>query len=148
MKKSIFYFLIALLLFSSGAPCRAENTNNVKIGGDVTIAEGNKVKNALTVGGQITVNGTVTGHVMAIGGSVVLTRTALVEGNVISVGGVIVMGKGALVHGSLKEINASDISQSLASVLNEDWEGWSWVFAVLSLLLFIGIMLLAFLLVA
>ena len=147
MKKSIFYFLIALLLFSSGAPCRAENTNIVKIGGDVTIAEGNKVKNAVAVGGQITVNGTVTGHVLAIGGSVVLTRTALVEGNVVSVGGGIVMGKGARVHGSLKEINASDISQSLASVLNEDWEGWSWVFAVLSLLLFIGIMLLAILLV-
>ena len=147
MKKSIFYFLIALLLFSSGAPCRAENTNIVKIGGDVTIAEGNKVKNAVAVGGQITVNGTATGHVMAIGGSVVLTRTALVEGNVVSVGGVIVMGKGARVHGNLKEINASDISQSLASVLNEDWEGWSWVFAVLSLILFIGIMLLAILLV-
>src|SRR3990172_2372147 len=147
MKKSIFCFLNALLLFSSGAPCRAENTNIVKIGGDVTIAEGNKVKNAVAVGGQITVNGTATGHVMAIGGSVVLTRTAVVEGNVVSVGGVIVMGKGARVHGNLKEINASDISQSLASALNEDWEGWSWVFAVLSLVLFIGIMLLAILLV-
>ena len=147
MKISMVCFLVALLLFSFGAPCQAENTNIVKIGGDVTIAEGNKVKNALTVGGQITVNGTVTGHVMAIGGSVVLTRTALVEGNVISVGGVIVMGKGARVHGNSKEINASDISQSLASVLNEDWEGWSWVFAVLSLLIFIGILLLAILLV-
>ncbi|HLA28944.1 MAG TPA: polymer-forming cytoskeletal protein [Syntrophales bacterium] len=147
MKISMVCFLVALLLFSFGAPCQAENTNIVKIGGDVTIAEGNKVKNALTVGGQITVNGTVTGHVMAIGGSVVLTRTALVEGNVISVGGVIVMGKGARVHGNSKEINASDISQSIASVLNEDWEGWSWVFAVLSLLIFIGILLLAILLV-
>src|SRR3972149_2046791 len=107
MKKSLFCFLIALLLFSFGAPCQAENANIVKIGGDVTIVEGSKVKNAVAVGGQITVNGTVTGHVLAIGGSVVLTRTALVEGNVISVGGVIVMGKGALVHGSLKEINAS-----------------------------------------
>lgn len=147
MKKSLFCFLIALLLFSFGAPCQAENTNIVKIGGAVTVAEGNKVKNAVAVGGQVTVKGTVTGHVMAIGGSVVLTRTALVEGNVVSVGGVIVMGKGARVHGSLKEINASDISQSLASVLNEDWEGWSWVFAVLSLILFIGIILLAILLV-
>src|SRR3990167_1328197 len=146
MKKSLFCFLIALLLFSFGAPCRAENANIVKIGGAVTVAEGNKVKNAVALGGQITVNGTVTGHVLAIGGSVVLTRTALVEGNVVSVGGVIVMGKGARVHGSLKEINASDISQSLASVLNEDWEGWSWVFAVLSLLLFIGILLIAILL--
>jgi hypothetical protein len=147
MKKGLFCVFIALLLLCCGTLARAENNNIVKIGGDITIEEGKKVKNALAVGGQITVNGTVEGHAMAIGGSVVLTKTALVEGNVISVGGVIVMGKGARVHGNLKEINASDISASLASALNEDWEGWSWVFAVLSMLIFIGILLLASLLV-
>lgn len=147
MKKVLFCILTAVLLISSGAPARAENNNIVKIGGDVTIAEGTKVKNAVAVGGQITVRGTITGHVVSIGGSVVLTKTALVEGNAISVGGVVVMGKGARVYGSLKEINASDLSQSLSSVLNEDWEGWSWVFAILSLLVFIGILLIALLLV-
>ncbi|MCX5830837.1 MAG: hypothetical protein NT140_02925 [Deltaproteobacteria bacterium] len=147
MKKVLFCVLIAGWLISSGAPARAENNNIVKIGGDVTITEGVKVKNAVAVGGQITVRGTITGHVMSIGGSVVLTKTALVEGNAISVGGVVIMGKGARVYGSIKEINASDLSQSLASVLNEDWEGWSWVFAILSLLVFIGILLVALLIV-
>lgn len=147
MKKVLFCVLIAGLLISSGAPARADNNNIVKIGGDVTIEEGAKVKNAVAVGGQITVRGTITGHAMSIGGSVVLTKTALVEGNAISVGGVVVMGRGARVLGSIKEINASDLSQSLASVLNEDWEGWSWVFAILSLLVFIGILLIALLLV-
>jgi hypothetical protein len=147
MKKVLFCILTAVLLMSSGTAARADNNNIVKIGGEVTIAEGTKVKNAVAVGGQITVQGTVTGHVMSIGGSVVLTKTALVEGNAISVGGVVVMGKGARVYGSIKEINASDLSQSLASVLNEDWEGWSWVFAILSLLVFIGILLIALLLV-
>ena len=147
MKKFLFSLLTVWLLISSSTPARAEHNNIVKIGGDVMIAEGTTVKNAVAVGGQITVRGTITGHVMAIGGSVVLTKTALVEGNAISVGGVVVMGKGARVYGSLKEINASDISQSLASALNEDWEGWSWVFAVLSLLVFIGILLISLLLV-
>ncbi len=147
MKKVLSCVLIAGWLISSGAPAQAENNNIVKIGGDVTITEGVKVKNAVAVGGQITVRGTITGHVMSIGGSVVLTKTALVEGNAISVGGVVIMGKGARVYGSIKEINASDLSQSLASVLNEDWEGWSWVFAILSLLVFIGILLIALLLV-
>lgn len=147
MKKVLFCILVVSLLISTGTPARAENNNIVKIGGDVTIAEDAKVKNAVAVGGQITVQGTITGHVISIGGSVVLTKTALVGGNAISVGGVVVMGKGARVYGSIKEINASDLSQSLASVLNEDWEGWSWVFAILSLFVFIGILLIALLLV-
>lgn len=148
MKKGLLFLFAFMLLFSSAIPAGAENNNIVKIGGDVTVAKGDTVKNVVAVGGQITVGGTVTGHVMSIGGSIVLTKTALVEGNAISVGGVIVMAKDARVYGSLKEINASDLSQSLASVLNEDWEGWSWVFAVLSLLVFIGILLIALLLVA
>ncbi len=147
MKKYIIYFSIALLVFGTGVTARAENNNIVKIGGDVTVDEGTTVKNAVAVGGQITVRGMVTGHVVSVGGSVVLTKTALVKGNVVSVGGVIVMGKGAQVHGSSKEINSSDLSQSLAAVLNEDWEGWSWVFAVLSLFVFIGILLMALLIV-
>ncbi|MCG6533378.1 MAG: hypothetical protein L7F78_01530 [Syntrophales bacterium LBB04] len=147
MKKGFYCFFIALLLLCGSTLARAENTNVVKIGGDIIVEEGKKVKNVLAIGGQITVHGTVEGHALAVGGSVVLTKTALVEGNVISVGGVVVMGKGARVQGHIKEINASDVSESLASVLDEDWEGWSWVFAVLSLLVFIGILLLASLLV-
>ena len=120
MKKTPLSLLVAALLLSLAlaTPSRAENTNVVKIGGDITIAEGQKVKNALAVGGQITVHGTLEGHAMAIGGSVVLTRTARVEGNVISVGGVIVVGRGARVRGTLRELNSSDISASLASVLS------------------------------
>ncbi|MCG6534973.1 MAG: hypothetical protein L7F78_09830 [Syntrophales bacterium LBB04] len=147
MKKFLLCTLTAWLLISSGALAQAEKHNIVKIGGDVVIAVGTTVKNVVAVGGQITVSGTITGHVMAIGGSVVLTKTALVEGNAISVGGVVVIGKGARVKGNIKEINASDISQSLASALDEDWEGWSWVFAILSLFVFIGIFLIALLLV-
>jgi hypothetical protein len=148
MKKGLIAISSALLFLFIVTPSPAATTNIVKIGGDITIDAGKQVKHALAIGGQITVNGTVEGSAVAIGGSVVLTKTAVVEGNVISVGGVIVMGKGARVGGELREINASDISASLSTVLNEDWNGWSWVFAILSLLIFIGILLLACLLVA
>lgn len=147
MKKVLLSIFIILLLLGAGVPARAEGNNIVKIGGDITIAEGNKIKNAVAVGGQITVRGAVTGHVVSIGGSVVLTKTARVEGNVISMGGVIVMGRGARVKGNLKEINTSDLSASLASALDEDWEGWSWIFAVISLLVFVAIFLISLLLV-
>ncbi len=147
MRKDIFCIITVILLLSSTSPARAEGNNIVKIGGDITIAEGNKIKNAVAVGGQITVRGIVTGMVLSIGGSVVLTKTALVEGNVVSIGGIIVVGKGARVMGNLREINTSGLSASLASALNEDWEGWSWVFAILSLLVFVAIFLIALLLV-
>lgn len=147
MRKDIFCIITVILLLGSASPARAGSNNIVKIGGDITIAEGNKIKNAVAVGGQITVRGIVTGMVLSIGGSVVLTKTALVEGNVVSIGGIIVVGKGARVMGNLREINTSGLSASLASALNEDWEGWSWVFAILSLLVFVAIFLIALLLV-
>lgn len=147
MRKNIFCVITVVLLLCGALPARAESDNIVKIGGDITVAEGNKIKNAVAVGGQVTVRGIVTGMVLSIGGSVVLTKTALVEGSVVSIGGIIVMGKGARVKGNLREINTSDLSASLASALNEDWEGWSWIFAVLSLLVFVAIFLIALLLV-
>ena len=147
MKKGLFCIFTTLLLLGGGVPARGESNNIVKIGGDIAINEGNKIKNAVAVGGQVTVRGVVTGHVLSIGGSVVLTKTALVEGNVISIGGIIVMGKGARVKGNLREINTSELSASLASALNEDWDGWSWIFAVISLLVFVAIFLIALLLV-
>ncbi len=147
MKKGLLGFIVVLMLLGFFSLARAENKNVVEIGGDITIAEGQKVKNVVAVGGQITVSGTVRGHVVAIGRSVVLTRSALVEGNVVSVGGIVVMGRGAIVRGNIREINTSEFSASVASALNEDWEGWSWVFAVLSFLIFIGVLILAILLV-
>lgn len=147
MKKDILCFLILVSLLSFSPQAFAKSANIVKIGGDVTVNEGEKIKNVLAVGGQITIKGNVTGHAMAIGGSVVLTKRAIVEGSIVSMGGIIIIAKGAQVRGTLKEINSSDIASSLASVLNEDWEGWSWVFAILSMLVFIGVLILATLLV-
>jgi len=146
-KLHLLALFLLLFLFSFSPPLEAAERNIVKIGGDVTVSQGQTVNNVITVGGQVTVSGRVLGQVLAVGGSVVLTRTAVVDGDVVTVGGVIILGKGARVYGELKEINTADISQLLTSVLNEDWEGWSWIFAILSLLLFIGILLLALLLV-
>ena len=106
-------FLILGLIFCSVATAGVESPSVVKIGSDLTIEEGTKVHNVLVVGGQITVEGTVENYVTAIGGSVVLAKTAVVGGNVFCLGGIIVRGRGAEVRGSVTEINSNDISQAV-----------------------------------
>ena len=141
MKKKMMLFLILGLILCSVATVRAESPSVVKIGSDLTIEEGTKVHNVLVVGAQITVEGTVENHVTAIGGSVVLARTAVVGGNIFCLGGIIVRGKGSEVRGSITEINSNDISQAVTNALSEEWEGWSWIFAVISISIFLGLLI-------
>lgn len=137
-------FLSLLLFFVSTAQAFAVNIFKI---GDVTVEEGSKVNNVVSVTGQITIAGHVEGHALALGGSVVLTKRAYVGGNVISVGGIVVMGRGAEVNGRVMEINAANISAYLTEILSEEWEGWSWVWAVFSLAIFAAILIIATLIV-
>jgi len=143
--KRLLIFLIAGLLLGFTSTVLAESANIVKIGSDVIIEEGMKVRNVLALGGQITVEGFVENHVIAVGGSVVLTRTAVVGGNVISLGGIVARGRGSEIHGNLTEINSDDISAAISNALSDEWEGWSWIFAIVSLSIFIGVLILTLL---
>ena len=146
MKKTFIAILVILLTaFAAGA--QAENITIFKIGEDVTIEEGTRANHVLTINGQITIAGTVEGNVVAVGNSVVLARRAVVKGNVFTLGGVVVTGKGAEVHGTVTEINSSNISEVITRVLSDEWEGWSWVFAIFSLTIFFSVLIIAVLIV-
>jgi len=146
MKKTLVAIVVVFVMsFAAGAA--AENTTIFKIGEDVLIEEGSRVNHVLTINGQITVTGVVEGNVIAMGNSVVLTRKALVKGNVVVLGGVLVKAKGADVQGTITEINSSNISEVITHVLSDEWEGWSWVFAIFSLTIFFSILIIAILMV-
>jgi hypothetical protein len=147
-KFGLIILLIAGLLLGPGTAGASEDKNIIKIGTDVTIENGMKVRNVVTIGGQITIGGTVDSNVVAVGGSVVLTKTAVVGGNVIALGGVIVSARDAQVNGSLTEINSSNLYETLTAAMSTEWEGWSWVFAVISLAIFLVIVVVALLIVA
>jgi MFS family permease len=148
MKRGFTCLLVLLALLGYTTAVHAEATSVVKINDDVTIEENMKVRNVFVLRGQITISGTVEQNVVAIGGSIVLTRTAVVNGDVVTLGGIIVMGKGADVHGTLTEINSSNISAAISDLLSDDWEGWSWLFAIFSVVVFFAILILALLIVA
>lgn len=144
----ILPLILGLLLGPVTAGNAAEDKSIIKIGSDVVIEAGQKVRNVVAIGGQITVRGAVDNHIVAVGGSVVLTKTAFVGGNVVSLGGVIVVARDSQVGGSLTEINSSNLYDFLTTAMSAEWEGWSWIFAVISLAIFLVIMVLALLIVA
>ncbi|MEW6333606.1 MAG: hypothetical protein AB1558_05010 [Thermodesulfobacteriota bacterium] len=139
--------LLALLLGPAAARA-TEDRSIIRIGSDVAIEEGQRVRNVFVIGGQITISGTVENHVIAAGGSVVLTKTAVVGGSILSLGGIIVTARDAQIDGIMTEINSSNLLDTLATVMSADWEGWSWVFAVVSLAFFLVILVVALLIVA
>jgi uncharacterized Zn-binding protein involved in type VI secretion len=142
---ALFLVPLVLLAFAATAAASQESSSIFKIGSDVTVEAGLKAKRVVTVGGQITVNGTVEGDVVAVGASVVLGKRALVEGDVVSLGGTIVKGRGAVIRGSITEINGSNFWAVVSSAIEDEAEGWSWVWAVISLAIFFCLMIIAML---
>jgi hypothetical protein len=148
IKLGLTVLCILGLLLGGGTARASEDKSIIKIGTDVTIESGTKVRNVVAIGGQITIGGTVDNNVVAVGGSVVLTKTAVVGGNVLSLGGVIVSARDSQVNGSLTEINSSNLFETLTAAMSAEWEGWSWIFAVISLAIFLVILVVALLIVA
>ena len=148
IQRVLSLLLIFYLLLTPMTATASSDKSIVKIGSDVTIEKGQKIHSVVAIGGQITVSGAVEKSVVAIGGSVVLTKTAVVKGNVVSLGGVIVMARDAEVRGDLTEINSNNLYETLTAALSSEWEGWSWIFAVISLSIFLVILVLALLIAA
>ena len=144
----LIVLLMAGLLLGSVTVWASEDKSIVKIGSDVMIESGMKVRNVVAIGGQITVDGVVDNNVVAVGGSVVLTKKAVVGGSVTALGGVIVSARDAQVSGSMMELNSSNLYETLTAAMSAEWEGWSWIFAVISLAIFLAILVVALLVVA
>lgn len=73
----------------------------VRIGGDVTVEAGRVVKDAVAIGGSVTVlsGGRLMGDAVAIGGDVHLNANARVEGDAVAIVGEILKEEGASVGG-------------------------------------------------
>jgi hypothetical protein len=93
---------ILTLLLLSGVTFAAndlQGSDMVRIGNDVTVEEGRVVKDAVAIGGSVTVlsGGRVMGNAVAIGGDVNLKANARVEGDAVAIGGEILKEEGASV---------------------------------------------------
>jgi hypothetical protein len=138
--KFIAVISLAVILFLSPS---VEAKNIFEAGNDITIEKGQAADNVVSLFGQITVNGLVEQNVLAIGGSVVLTRNAVVRGKVIVVGGVVAQGKGSLVYDDITEINSATLSEAFHAAMRGDLEGWSIILNIISLCFFAIILIIA-----
>ena len=93
------------------------NGDRIRIGGDVTVEEGDVVDgDVVAVGGPVVVSGEVRGDVVAVGGGVTLGPRAVVDGDVTAVGGPLHRDPGAQVRGPVHEVGLGGI----------DFSRWTW----------------------
>jgi hypothetical protein len=148
MKKFVLAIIGIILLTSNisiGTAWGADKACIFKIGNDITIERKMVVKHVIDIGGQITVEGTVEGNIVAIGGSIVLAGEATVYGNVVTIGGVILQGRNTDIRGNITEINASNFWNVISGAFEDENEGWSWILAIVSLATFICLLIIAIL---
>jgi len=102
---TLAFIAIICLIFAGNALAQTDininNTNLIRFGGSVTVAENQVVENALAFGGSVTVspNAKVLDTAIAFGGDVILQKGSRVEGDAYSFGGKIVQELGAIVGG-------------------------------------------------
>lgn len=96
-----------------------QGTSSIGFGRDASVDQDAEVDYAVSLGGDVSVEGHVLKSVVAVGGSVYLGPHAVVEGHVISVGGMVVEYDGARVGGKVSVINTQSLS-SLFSWLPND----------------------------
>lgn len=101
----IAFIATICLIFAGNALAQSDininNTNLIRFGGSVTVAEKQVVENAVAFGGSVTLspNAKVVDTAIAFGGDVILKKGARVEGDAYSFGGKIVQEPGAIVGG-------------------------------------------------
>ena len=144
--RSALLAIVCMIPVISGANPR----DVVRIGGDIVVEDGTTVRNAVTVAGDVSVQGMVEGDVVSIGGLIILTPSAIVQGNAVTLGGSVRKERGARVEGAVVETDVEyDIPWIVAP---NDWHwgrGWNWQRIIWGLRIFalVGFLVLALVLV-
>lgn len=111
---AIAFISTIVFLFAGNAIAQTDlninNTNLMRLGGSVTVAEKQVVENAIAIGGSTIVqpNGRVTKTAIAVGGDVILKPGARVDGDAYAIGGKVVQAEGATIGGSNGTFNDQD----------------------------------------
>ena len=147
-RRQLACFLAMGLVLGFQSLAGAEGRTIVRVGSDIVVEQAMRVRDAVAVGGHVTVNGVVEHDVVAVGGSIMLGPESVVGHNVVSVGGAIDRAEGAEVQGDIVEVNLPVLASSLTSIFRDNWQGLLWAFQILALIAFIGFLALALLVIA
>ncbi|KMQ50925.1 hypothetical protein CHISP_2067 [Chitinispirillum alkaliphilum] len=132
--------LLQLFIYCTAALLHGQERSVIRFGSDILVASNEQIKDAVALGGDITVEGEVTNDAVAIGGSVLLTSGSVIGGNAVSIGGEILQHDNSIVRGDIVEISAPwHITPG---------ETWYRIFIGMRILTFIGFLALSLLIVA
>jgi len=135
----IYFKIMAVILPIVLFPLVSANAKDkVRIGGNVIVEEGTEVKDAVAVGGSVTVNGRVRDSAVAVGGSVTLGPDAVIGKDVVSIGGTVKQAQGSTIHGDIVELNIPGVSALIPFFLEDTSSSWFWTFKIASLLGFLA----------
>lgn len=148
MKQLLGYVLVAAMVLAFRSPAAADTRTIVRFGSDIVVEEAVRVRDAVAIGGHVTVNGVVEHDVVAVGGSIMLGPESVVGRNVVSIGGAIDKAEGAEVQGDIVEMNLPILASSLTSAFRDSWQELRWAFQILSFIAFVGFLALALLVIA
>lgn len=145
MPKKLFALLIVALLFVPAfaelkgldSPNAVNESTMVKIGESVVVTENSDIQTAVAVGGSVTIAGKVREDVVAVGGDVIILKSAMVGGNIVAVGGRVEKEPGSTVKGDITEVRFPGMALK---------SGWG--IAVFGLLAFISFLVIAAVVVA
>ncbi|MCP4630922.1 MAG: hypothetical protein GY850_46555 [bacterium] len=87
-----------------------------------------EVKDAVAVGGSVTVNGRVRDSAVAVGGSVILGPAAVIGKDVVSIGGAVKQAQGSKIHGDVVELNIPGVSAIIPFFMEDTSSSWYWTF--------------------
>ena len=134
-----YLHLIAIILPLVLFPLVSANARDkVRIGGDVFVDEETEVKDAVAVGGSVTVNGKVRKSAVAVGGSVIVGPNAVIGKDVVSIGGAVQQAQGSKIHGDVVELNIPGVSALIPFFSEDTSSSWFWILKFVSLLGFLA----------
>ena len=109
----------------------------VRMGETIVIEKDVQVRDVVTIGGDIYVEGVVDGDAVAVGGSLILDSGAVINGDAVAVGGEIKQAENVTIEGDVVEVTAPGLMPFLKDIPDAFWHGLFWG---LRIYIFIGIL--------
>jgi len=131
--------LFVLTLFSIYA--QANDGEIITFGDDIVVQEAESIHSAVSVGGNISVLGSVERDVVSVAGSVFLGEHSTVGGNVVSIGGSITRQDGAQINGDVTVVDMNILPTIASFIPDFVWPKLPRHFGVYSFLAFLALAL-------
>ncbi len=107
--KQIFIFFLSTVIISATEITKYTSLNpadEIRLFSDYVVDTTDVVSDKIRIaGGDLTVNGTITGKITVYGGTININSTAVIDGEIIAVGGIVNEHPDAVINGKIVEIN-------------------------------------------